>query len=344
MSRTNTTSKVILVTGATGKQGRATVSALRNVSSTQQYHILGLTRNASSPGAKKLTADFPEGFAVVEGDLNSYKSIRDVFERSKREEGGIWGVFAVFAYAGLGNDASGEERQGKILARVAHEYGVGCFIYSSAERAGEMFDDEAKPGSSHAAKVQIEKRVKELGVPWTILRPTYFMENFEGHLGGLAWSIFSAGMNATSALHLIAVDDIGRAAAGVFQNPETFLSQVLVLQGDKLTSSKQDGVYRRVTGRSLSSVPVWVARGILAINAHLQEMINMFDKTSVVAAEGKVPEIRGQLDLGCQAIMLGGSKPLTFEEWIITSMQVQVREKNAGWNKVSMFSLLTGRH
>ncbi|KAJ8078264.1 hypothetical protein PM082_000470 [Marasmius tenuissimus] len=207
-----------------------------------------------------------------------------------------------------------------------------------------MFDDEAMPGSSHAAKVQIEKRVMELGVSWTILRPTYFMENFEGHLGGLAWSIFSAGMSPTSALHLIAVDNIGRAAAGVFQNPEPFRSQVLVLQGDMLTSSKQDEAYHRVKGRSLSSVPIWVAREILAINVHLQEMINMFDKTSVVIAEGKVPELRGQLDLGRQAIMLDGSKPMTFEEWILTSMHVRVREDNAGWNKVSVFSLFTGRH
>ncbi|KAL0576966.1 hypothetical protein V5O48_005008 [Marasmius crinis-equi] len=335
-------SNLILVTGATGKQGRATVSALQKSPKAQEFRILGLTRNASSPAAKKLAEDFSE-VTVVEGDLNSHDSIRGVFEKWKGEGGGIWGVFSVMAYPGLGKDSAGEEKQGKVLAEVAHEYNVKCFVYSSLERAGEMFDEEAIPGSTHAAKVKIERRIKELGLPWTILRPTRFMENFQGQLGGLGWSVFSVGLKPTTTLHLIAADDIGHAAAGVFQDPDQFKSKVLVLRGDDLTCPEQYQVYRKATGKKISSVPNLVARGILGMNAHLQEMIDLFEKTSAAVAEGKVPEFKVQLELARKAAALGGGKLTTFEEWSVTSVQ-NAKENDAGWNQVSLLSLFTGKH
>ena len=49
------------------------------------------------------------------------------------------------------------------LADVACEFGVRHFVYSSSERAEELYDAQAKEGSSHLAKVRIEERVKELG-------------------------------------------------------------------------------------------------------------------------------------------------------------------------------------
>ncbi|KAJ8078266.1 hypothetical protein AAF712_002874 [Marasmius tenuissimus] len=337
----STQPKVVLVAGATGKQGRATISALLKGPNAQQFRILALTRNASSSAAKRLSTDFPERLTVVEGDLSTKESLRAVFERSRAEGTDIWGVFAVMAYPGLGVDSAGEEMQGKNLAEAAHENKVGCFVYTSLERAGEMFDEEAPPGSTHAAKVKIERRIKELGLPWTILRPTRFMENFQGQMGGLGWSIFSVGLKPTTTLHLIAADDIGHTAAGVFQNPDMFKSQVLVLRGDDLTSPEQFDIYRKAVGRNISSIPNFVARGILRMNAHLQEMIELFEKTSAAVAEGKVPDFEGQLELARKAAALGGGKLTTFEEWAIAS----VHQKNdEGWNKVSLLSLFTGRH
>jgi hypothetical protein len=50
---------------------------------------------------------------VVQGDLDSPESIRRIFEDQK-DKGGIWGVFSVLAFPGLGANADGEERQGKV--------------------------------------------------------------------------------------------------------------------------------------------------------------------------------------------------------------------------------------
>jgi hypothetical protein len=58
-------------------------------------------------------AGLGESITVVEGDLDHPDSVVKAFEDA-RHEGGIWGVFAVLAFPGLGAEGDGEERQGKV--------------------------------------------------------------------------------------------------------------------------------------------------------------------------------------------------------------------------------------
>ncbi len=108
----------VLVTGATGKQGRALIRALLQASAPEtggpEFHVYAVSRNPSSPSAQSLK-DVGNGkeIAVVEGNLDVPESITKIFEAAK-SDGGIWGVFAVLAFPGLGANASGEERQGKV--------------------------------------------------------------------------------------------------------------------------------------------------------------------------------------------------------------------------------------
>lgn len=56
----------------------------------------------------------------------------------------------------------------KSLADLSVEFGVSCFIFSSAERGGEGSDDDST--LDRAAKVKIERHVKSLGtkgLKWT---------------------------------------------------------------------------------------------------------------------------------------------------------------------------------
>jgi uncharacterized protein YbjT (DUF2867 family) len=110
--------KTLLVTGATGQQGRALIKALstlvENDDNDAQYHILALTRSRSSVAAKPLAAD-QKCVTVVEGDLNNRDSIIKIFDDAQKSDlGAIWGVFAVLAYPGLGQNGDGEEAQGKV--------------------------------------------------------------------------------------------------------------------------------------------------------------------------------------------------------------------------------------
>lgn len=110
--------KIILVAGATGQQGRALIHSLLSPDIANQaigYHILALTRNPSSSAAKELSVTYSERVTVIQGDLDDPVSIRTIFESAKAEGGvGIWGVYSVLVYPGLGASTAPEERQGKV--------------------------------------------------------------------------------------------------------------------------------------------------------------------------------------------------------------------------------------
>jgi len=83
-------SKAILVTGATGKQGGALISALLDAPDAGSYRLIALTRKPTSAAAKML-AD--QGVDLIQGDLND---VPGVFQTAQEVAGGrIWGVFAV---------------------------------------------------------------------------------------------------------------------------------------------------------------------------------------------------------------------------------------------------------
>lgn len=102
--------KSILVVGATGQQGS---SVVRSLSQSGRYHVLALTRNTSSHKAQKLVA-LPN-VQLVSADLNHADQLRTVFLEARDSAGGsIWGVFLALAFPGLGVNAAGEEKQGKV--------------------------------------------------------------------------------------------------------------------------------------------------------------------------------------------------------------------------------------
>ena len=83
-------SKVILVTGATGKQGGSCIQALLAAPNATDFTLLAVTRNPESASAKKLAE---QGVKIVQGDLNDVPAI---FESAKKVvDQPIWGVFSV---------------------------------------------------------------------------------------------------------------------------------------------------------------------------------------------------------------------------------------------------------
>ncbi|KAL0960668.1 hypothetical protein HGRIS_005697 [Hohenbuehelia grisea] len=169
----------ILVTGATGRQGHAAVRALVSgnaVDPDADLHVLALTRKSSSPKARALASDH---VTVVEGNLDDPESAKKLFQNAQTP---IWGVLCILAFPGLGASAEGEEKQGK------------------AKGVGEWVDE------NHRAKLRIEEHVQSLGakgLPWTIIRPGFFMENYEGTIGSITVAVLKAGLKADTALQLI---------------------------------------------------------------------------------------------------------------------------------------------
>lgn len=167
---------MVLITGATGKQGGAVVDALLESPQAEQFTILAVTRNPESPSAQKLKS---RGVKVITGDLNDVPSL---FQNAKTVVNQpIWGVFSVQIPAGKGATVHTEEAQGKALVDGAVANEVKMFVYTSVDRGGdEKSPDNATPIPHFISKYNVEKhlmeKAKDTGMDWCILRPVAFMD------------------------------------------------------------------------------------------------------------------------------------------------------------------------
>ncbi|CZR52811.1 uncharacterized protein PAC_02688 [Phialocephala subalpina] len=336
----------ILVAGATGRQGQALIRALLDPPALSakdeslyqpqeqhQYHVYALTRKISSPTARYLAAS--EEVTVVEGDLDDPDSILKIFEDA-RANGGIWGVFAVLAFPGLGVVADGEERQGKLLADIAFQYRVQSFIYSSSFRAGELYEEELM--LSGKAKANIESHCMELGrrgLPWTILRPGFFLENFNDFIGSISASVMKKGLKPDTEVGFIATADIGKVAAGVFRNNERFRHKVLAVIGEFTTMTHLYESHKLTTGKAMPAIPSGFGWLILKMNKATQELIEHCEKSYHARVWGEYPTWDTEWELAKEA-----SKMKTCYEWFA---QEKDERRAEGWNKVSVGKLVTGR-
>jgi len=118
----------ILIFGATGKQGSATVrQLLATTTSPPDFHVWAMTRNALSPAATKLVSDIDKGgsadrLTLIEGDLDNAESTRTAFDTVAEAEGGLWGVFLVLAFPGLGVNDNRERDHGIVIGPTTPQY------------------------------------------------------------------------------------------------------------------------------------------------------------------------------------------------------------------------------
>ncbi|KAL7411927.1 hypothetical protein BDY24DRAFT_416491 [Mrakia frigida] len=262
MSLSSSETKTILVVGATGRQGRAVVRALSsfNASSASSeppmFRILALTRTPSSSLSQSLLSLSLPHVQLHQGNLDFPAAI---FE-SAGGFGAIWGVFSMQNNRQVKGGVEGEVRQGKQLAKEAERRGVKCFVYSGVYVGREG----AKSGvPQFDSKLEIEKYLKssdEVGnLPWIILEPVYFMDNlhpstistFEGKLLSTMLVKGTFSHPQTDRFQLVALSDLGRVVAKIFQSPSSYLHRTLPLAGDDLTLPDLLSTHRTVLGHDL---------------------------------------------------------------------------------------------
>ena len=233
----NNNGKIILVTGATGHQGGASAQHLQ----ARGWHVRALTRDPHTAAARALS---DAGVEVVQGDLNDRASLDHALK-------GAYGVHSVQAY--MPHDPTGEIYQGKNLAEAAKDAGVEHFVYSSVAGA-----DRHVGAPEQDSKGEIEQHIRSLGLPATILRPTYIMETYnipalrQGILGGS----FMFPSPPETKLQYIAADDIGAFVAVAFEDPKTFIGKTLELAGDEQTMAQTVEVFSRVIGRPVRYIEI----------------------------------------------------------------------------------------
>ncbi|MEJ7631950.1 MAG: NmrA/HSCARG family protein [Rubrobacteraceae bacterium] len=225
--------RLILVTGATGQQGGAVARKLLE----RGFAVRALTRDTEKPAAKELAG---LGAEVVEGDLDDRASIERALE-------GVRGVFSVQQFAETG--VEGEVRQGKALADAAKEAGVEHFVYSSVGSAHK------ETGIPHFdSKWEVEEHARGIGLPCTVLRPVFFMQNWEWMREPILGGALPQPLDPEKPLQNVAVEDIGTFAALAFENPDQWIGREVDLAGDEMTMTDIAGAFSRVTGREVSYV------------------------------------------------------------------------------------------
>lgn len=229
--------KLVVVTGATGQQGGATARHLLK----NGWRVRALVRDPHKDAAQALAQ---QGAELVQGDMNDAASLRAAFA-------GGYGVFSVqnFWMPDVGYES--EVRQGKNVADAAKAAGVEHFVYSSvgAAHRGE--------GQKHfTSKFEIENYIKQLALPYTILRPVAFMDNENFQRAAISNGMFfSWGLPAEKTLQLIASDDIGAAAAVVFAHREDYLGKTIELATEELTEAQRVAMLSQVIGRPVQLIP-----------------------------------------------------------------------------------------
>lgn len=227
--------RVVLITGATGKQGGAVARHLRG----KGFKIRAMTRKVDSDAARALAA---AGAEVVQGDLNDAASLEAALT-------GAWGVFGVQNTWESG--VEGEEEQGKRLATMARQAGIQHFVYTSVGSA------HRQTGIPHFEnKWRIEETIRGLGFPSrVIIRPVFFMENLTS-----PWFLngdnLCAALDPKTVLQMIAVDDIGKFGARAFTDASVQNGREIDLAGDAVTMPQAATILSGSLGRTIHFVRV----------------------------------------------------------------------------------------
>lgn len=274
--------KVILITGATGKQGGAT---LRHLAKRKGFKLRAMTRKPDDKAAAELAA---LGAQVVGGDLDDAASLTRALE-------GAWGVYAVQNTWEAGVEK--EEEQGKRIATLARQAGVQRYVYASVGSA------DKKTGIPHFDnKFRVEETVRGLGFPsFAIVRPVFFMENLTG-----PWSLqgdkLSAALKPDTLLQMVAVDDIGKFGAKMFVDADAQRNVAFDIAGDAVTMKAAAAALSEIVGSTVQyqQIPMEVLR---KNSEDLYKMTAWFESTGYSV---DIPSLEPRF----------GIRPLSFAEWV----------------------------
>jgi NADH dehydrogenase len=238
---------LVLVVGASGNLGRATIPVLREAG----WRVRAMSRTPESLG--DLAVD---GVDAIRGDLRDRSSL----------DAACAGVDAVVAaaHAALGNHGSNRpatvDREGnRQLVQAASSAHVLRFVFLSGSGASPDH-----PIDFFRIKAEAEEFVRNSGLPFVILKPGAFMETWTTFVG---MRILEKGRvtllgDLEKKVNYIAVRDVARFIELALRD-DTLLGQTLRLGGpENLSVAELVEIFERAAGRPVkrTQLPDSVAR------------------------------------------------------------------------------------
>ena len=247
------------------------------------YRVRALSRDPSKPAARAIAE---AGATVLRGDLEDRASIDAAIQ-------GVHGVFSLqnfwegFPASFLG--AEGEIRQGKNVADAAKAASVQHFIHASGGGASH-----AKGVAHLDCKFVVERYIHALRLPATIIRPVFFMDNFDTPAFGYQQPLLEGRLELPliedKKLQMVASEDIGHFVALAFERPGDFLGATFDLAGDELTMTEIAATFTRVMGRPVrfAGDPAYIAE----IRKFSEEFASMYTWFNESGFEAFLPGLR----------------------------------------------------
>jgi uncharacterized protein YbjT (DUF2867 family) len=268
--------KNIVVTGATGQQGGATVRHLL----ADGWKVRAITRNPASSAAQVLARD---GAEVIAADMEDRAALEAAMS-------GAYGVFSVqpsefspgSTPPGFGYDD--EVRLGRNVADAAKASGILHFVYASVAGVERLH------GTRNYSKWEIEQHIRTLGLKWTMLRPVWFMDNWAQPLFGIQSGTLTTALKPDVDLQMIAADDIGAFASLVFAHPDSYVGKIFEVAGDARSALQIATAISQAIGRAIPyvQIPMNVLGQQSATAARTFEVLNEEGPNVDIAALGKL--------------------------------------------------------
>jgi len=275
----------ILVTGATGQQG----GALARLLLKKKHEVYALIRSTKleSPKAQNLRN---QGAKLVEADLDKPESL-------EQATNGIDSVFLMGTWVEVGTE--GETRRGKMMVDIAKEKKIEHIVYSSVVNA------DKNTGIPHfESKYKVEQHIKNSGIPYTIIGPTFFMDNLLSYsLAGLQQGQVALPLSPSRILQQSAVENIAEFSALALERRNSFIGKRIDIASDEITGEQTAKVLSNELGHKIRYEQVPMEQ-IRQASEDLAVMFEWFERigtgVDIAALHKQYPEVNW----------------LTFKDWV----------------------------
>src|SRR6266567_1121680 len=200
----------VLVTGATGTVSTALREALKGRP--------GIKVRALVHDPAKGEALEKDGYEVAVGDLEEPDTLPEAFE-------GVDILWLLTPATAL------EPSMGSNAVTAARRAKVGHIVRNSAIKAGH--DAPNRNGRLHAL---VEESVKASGIPWTILRPHYYMQNLLSSAGSVASDGMLYMNMGQGRVGMIDGRDVGVFGAKIIEQTDRHAGKIYTPTGPEVTT------------------------------------------------------------------------------------------------------------
>ncbi|KAJ7235610.1 nucleoside-diphosphate-sugar epimerase family protein [Mycena haematopus] len=296
-----TSSKIVLIMLATGKQGGGLVRALAQINESAlpgpaPWTILAQTRDASSP--KSVALARLRGVHLVQGSPDTPETL------FAAAPGPVYAVYSV--QLGLDNPhgLDSEMAQARKLADAAAVHGVRHFVYAGANFGGVAGNRTNVPHFDTKRIGEEYLKSAHPTLPTTVLRPVTFMDQLTlgdpaSAVSRLTKIMFLCQLNPTTRLQFVAASDVGAVAALALTHPEVYVGRAVDVAGDALTPHDLEAGWREVFDVEMRPAMVggsalsWIVR---TASKDLRLMFKFFNEVGynadIAAAREMYPEMK----------------------------------------------------